>query len=99
LRQATIENGGRLTNQTATDQGDTGKPSVTLPGTVEKIIPPAHPSQPEKAQIGVEGADDLYREIRVENTLQDENGKPVALKPGAKVDVTIEADRDAIQPK
>jgi hypothetical protein len=88
-----------LTNQTATDQGDIGKPSVTLPGTVEKIIPSAHPSQPEKAQIGVEGADDLYREIRVENTLQDKNGEPVALKPGAKVDVTIEADLDAIEPK
>ncbi|MGA9800551.1 MAG: hypothetical protein WBQ68_16175 [Terriglobales bacterium] len=88
-----------MTNQTATDQDDAGKPSLTLPGTVEKIIPSNHPSEPEKAQIGVEGADDLYREIRVENTLQDQNGKPVALKPGAKVDVTIEADPDAIQPK
>ena len=72
---------------------------MTLPGTVEKIIPPLHPSEPEKAQIGVEGADDLYREIRVENTLQDENGETVVLKPGAKVDVTIEADLDATQPK
>ncbi len=99
LRQATIENGEPLTNKTQLDQDDAGKPSVTLPGTVEKIIPPTHPSQPEKAQIGVEGADDLYRELRVENTLQDENGKPVALKPGAKVDVTIEADLDATHPK
>ena len=75
------------------------KPSVTLPGTVEKIIPPTHPSDPEKAQIAVQGADDLYREIRVENTLQNENGKPVALKPGAHVDVTIEADVTATKPK
>jgi hypothetical protein len=51
------------------------KPSVTLPGTVEKIIPSPHPSEPEKAQISVEGADDLYRELRVENALQDENGQ------------------------
>ena len=43
------------------------KPSVKMPGTVEKIIQPAHPGQPEKAQISVEGADDLYREIRIEN--------------------------------
>ncbi len=75
------------------------KPSVTLPGTVEKIIPSAHPSEPEKAQIGIEGADHLYREIRVENTLEDENGKQVALKPGAQVDVTIEADVTATTPK
>ncbi len=75
------------------------KPSVTLPGTVEKIIPSVHPSEPEKAQIGVEGADQLYREIRVENALQDENGNPVALKLGAQVDVTIEADASATRPK
>jgi hypothetical protein len=47
----------------------------------------------------VEGAEDLYKEIRVENTLQDESGNEVALKKGAKVDVTIEADPDATKPK
>ena len=67
------------------------KPSVTLPGKVEKIIPGVVPAMPDKAQIAVEGADDLYKEIRVENTLQDEDGKPVALKKGAEVEVTIEA--------
>jgi hypothetical protein len=75
------------------------KPSVTLPGTVEKVIPPIDPVEPEKAQISVRGADDLYKEIRVENTLHDENGKPVALKPGSEVDVTITADKTAVKPK
>jgi hypothetical protein len=75
------------------------KAAVTLPGTVEKIIPPITPNQTEKAQISVEGAEDLYKEIRVENTLQDESGNEVALKKGAKVDVTIEADPDATKPK
>ena len=70
------------------------KPSTTLPGTVEKIIKPTDPSLPEKAQIDVEGADDLYREIRIENTLTDEDGSKVGLKQGAQVDVTIEADRE-----
>ena len=71
-----------------------GKPSTTLPGTVEKIIKPPHSSMPEKAQIAVEGADDLYREIRIENTLKDEDGHKVALKVGAPVEVTIEADAE-----
>ena len=31
------------------------KPSTTLPGTVEKIIKPIDPSEPEKAQIHIEG--------------------------------------------
>ena len=68
------------------------KPSSTLPGTVEKIIKSPFPTEPEKAQIAIEGADHLYREIRVENTLTDANGNEVALKPGAKVEVTVEAD-------
>jgi hypothetical protein len=72
------------------------KPSVTLPGTVEKII--QHPGEPEKAQISVEGADDLYQEIRIENTLIDENGEKVRLKKGAEVDVTLEAAPDATLP-
>jgi len=65
--------------------------SVTLPGTVERIIKPADPRVPEKAQISVEGADDLYREIRIENNLTDENGNAVRLKKGAEVQVTVEA--------
>jgi hypothetical protein len=74
------------------------KPAVTLPGTVEKIIPGSVVA-PEKAQISVEDAEHLYREIRVDNTLKDENGKEVALKPGAHVQVTIEAEKDATVPK
>jgi hypothetical protein len=86
------------TNEKDEDRPDE-KAAVTLPGTVEKIIPPITPSQPERAQISVEGADDLYKEIRVENTLQDELGNEVALKKGAKVDVTIEADPEATKKK
>jgi hypothetical protein len=68
------------------------KPSITLPGTVEKIIKPPIPEMPEKAQISVEGADDLYKEIRLENSLTNEKGEEVKLKEGAKVEVTLEAD-------
>ncbi len=75
------------------------KPSVTLSGTVEKVIPSPHPSLPEKAQIAVEEADHMYRELRIENSLEDENGNHVSLKPGAEVDVTIEADSDDTAPK
>jgi hypothetical protein len=67
-------------------------PSTTLPGVVQKVIPSPHPSIPEKAGIEIEGADDLYREIRIVNTLTDEHGNKVGLKSGAEVDVTIEAD-------
>jgi hypothetical protein len=75
------------------------KASTTLPATVEKVVKSIVPSEPEKAQITVEGADHLYKEIRVENNLTDENGQEVRLKPGAKVQVTIKAGPDAIQSK
>jgi hypothetical protein len=70
------------------------KASTTLPATVEKIIKPPTPNVPEKAQISVEGADRLYRELRIENTLVGENGEKVRLKPGAEVEVTIAAEKD-----
>ena len=77
----------------------TEKPSVTLPGTVEKIIKPVEPNEPEKAQIAIEGADDLYREIRIENALTTESGTELRLKKGAEVDVTVEADSKATTAK
>ena len=72
---------------------ESSKASTTLPGRVEKVIHP-HPSsgEPEKAQIAVEGADHLYREIRVPNRLTDADGKKVKLKVGAEVEVKIEAE-------
>jgi hypothetical protein len=73
--------------------------SVTLPGTVDKVIKSPDPSEPDKAQIVVEGADELYREIRIDNALQNEKGEEVALKPGTDVDVTVEAPAEATTPK
>ena len=74
-------------------------PSATLPATVEKIIKSPLPGIPERAQIEIEGADHLYREIRIDNNLTDENGTEVHLKEGAKVEVTVEAKpEDTIAP-
>jgi len=88
-----------MSKKPQTKHSETEKPGITLPATVEKIIPPLHPAQSEKAQIAVEGGDDLYREIRVENTLLDQNGNAVSLKPGAHVEVTIEAEPSETAPK
>jgi len=78
------------------DSGNTdGKSSVTLAGTVEKIIKPPHPSLPEKAQIGIEGGDDLYREIRIDSVVTNAQGQEFELKKGAEVEVTIHAEAGA----
>ena len=70
-----------------------------LRGKVQKVLKPIVPLELEKAQISVDEADELYREIRVENALTDENGERVRLKPGAEVDVILEAGTDATTKK
>ena len=47
----------------------------------------------------MQGADDLYKEIRIENALVNESGEEVSLKKGAQVEVTIEADPKETVPK
>jgi len=64
-----------------------------LRGTVEKVIKSDH--SPEKAQIAIDEADHLYREIRVENEFSGGDGAKARLKEGTKVDVIVEADSDA----
>jgi hypothetical protein len=66
-----------------------------LHGTVEKIITPITPSEPEKAQIAIVEAEALYREIRVDNVMADDEGVKARLKQGAEVDVILEADSNA----
>ncbi len=71
------------------------RPKTVKRGKVQKVIKPPFPGVPEKAEIAVEGADELYQEIRIENKLEDDKGNEVKLKPGADVDVVVEADKEA----
>ena len=70
-----------------------------LKGTVQKIIKPLSPSEPERAQIDIQGAENLYREIRIDNEVADDKGEKVRLKEGAEVDVIVEADSSATMKK
>lgn len=69
-----------------------------LRGRVEKVIKSVHPSEPDKAQIEIEGADDLYKKIRLENVVTDETGKKDELKTGEQVDVTLDAESEQEEP-
>jgi hypothetical protein len=67
------------------------RPSSTVPGIVDKIIPSPGPGQPEEAQTAVEGGGHRYRDL-VSNTLTDEHGEDVRLKKGVHVEVTVTAE-------
>jgi hypothetical protein len=58
---------------------------------VNKLVKPVA-DQPEKVEISITGADDLFREIRIENKFTGADGGPVALTNGTHVDVTFEAE-------
>jgi hypothetical protein len=68
------------------------EPSTTMAGTVHKIIPSLSPGQPEEAQIAVDAGDHRHRNLRIENTLTDENGDSVKLKKGAHVQLTVTSE-------
>jgi len=75
------------------------KPKTKKKGNVRKIIKSPFPSEPEKAEIVIDEADHLYREVRIENKLENASGKEVKLKQGADVDVTVEADEKDTTPR
>ena len=69
------------------------QPTITMPGTVDKIIPSLRPGQPEKVQIAVDVAAPRHRDhLLIENTLTDEHGNDVKLQKGARVEVTVTAE-------
>jgi hypothetical protein len=68
-----------------------GQLSTSMTGRVDKIIKSPSPTQSEKAQIGIHGADRACRDLRIENVLADEHGDDVSLKKRAQVQVTITA--------
>jgi hypothetical protein len=67
------------------------RPSISVSGTVQKIIPSWRSGLSEKAHIVVKGDDNSRRALRVDNTLTDEHGDDVKLKKGAHVEVTVAA--------
>jgi hypothetical protein len=67
-------------------------PWKIVPAVVTKIVKPAFDSQPAKVEISISQADELFREIRIENNFTDVDGGPVALTNGARLDVTFEAE-------
>ncbi len=73
----------------APNDGDGNSAAIRLRGVVDKIITGFDPTGPEKMQITIEGAEHLYREIRVPNTLRNAAGGDVKLEPGIEVDVII----------
>jgi len=68
------------------------RPWKTVSAVVKKILPTGVARSPEKVEITIDEADYLFREVRLENALTDPSGSVVALKQGARLDLTLEAN-------
>jgi hypothetical protein len=53
------------------------QPTITLAGTIKKLIDRSIVKQPQLLHIGLNGADPLYDELRIPNSFGWEAGKPV----------------------
>jgi len=67
-------------------------PWRTVSGVVGKIVKSVSPNHADSVEISIGEAEDLFREIRIENRFTHLDGQTVALRQGAHVDVTFEAD-------
>ena len=54
--------------------------SIKTPAGLGRIIPAIGDHISENAEVKIEGANDLYSEVRIENQLIDAEGNPVKLK-------------------
>ena len=68
------------------------RPWKTVSAAARKIIKSAYPNHGDNVEIALADAEDLFREIRIENSFTTLDGQSVALKQGARVDVTFEAN-------
>ncbi|HXA75531.1 MAG TPA: hypothetical protein VNV41_00210 [Candidatus Acidoferrales bacterium] len=53
------------------------QPTITLAGTVQRLIDRSMLKQAQQVQIYLQGADHLYDELRIPNTLGWEEGRAV----------------------
>ena len=67
-------------------------PWKIVSAVVQKIVKPFLADQPEKVEIAIGAADNLFREIRIENKFTDADGGLLSLMIGAKLTVTFEAE-------
>jgi hypothetical protein len=68
------------------------RPWKTLTGIVTKTLTSTYTSQPERLEVSIPEADDLFREIRIENSFTSPEGEEVGLHAGTRLDITLEAE-------
>lgn len=69
------------------------KPWISMGARVHKLVPSVEGPN-RKMEISIPAADDLFRELRIENRLFGIDGTPVSVVAGTELSVTIEAGKN-----
>jgi uncharacterized protein YfaS (alpha-2-macroglobulin family) len=68
------------------------RPWKKLSGIVRKLIKDGYRHRADIVEVDIHEAEDLFREVRIENTFTDLDGQKVSLKQGAHLDITFETE-------
>lgn len=72
------------------------KPWIRMGARVTKLVPSVDGPN-SKMEISIPPADDLFREVRIDNRLLAVDGTPVSIIAGTELSVTIEAGQNALE--
>jgi hypothetical protein len=70
------------------------KPWTSMAAKAVRLLPSVDGPE-RKVEISIPEADDLFREIRIENRLIALDGKPISLLLGAQLTITLEAETNS----
>lgn len=69
---------------------------VQCSGLITRVMKSAYRDGEETAEISIDVADPLYREIRIVNAFADGDGVRIKAPAGTRVHITIEVQRDEV---
>jgi hypothetical protein len=79
--------------------GPMGKGWRLMAAIARQVIPPRYPHEVEKVEISISEAEDLFREVRFENSFRDAMGNELSIRAGAELDVRLETNTSSLMKK
>ena len=76
-----------------------GKGWKLMAAVARQVIPPRYPHEVEKVEISISEAEDLFREVRFENSFLDAMGNELSIRAGAELDVRLETNTSSLVKK
>lgn len=90
LRDLVARKERRFPERKSLDAEPAGKGWKLMSAVAKHTLKPLNPQEAERVEISIAEADELFREIRVENSFVDAEGNVLAIKAGAELNIRLE---------